>query len=320
MGGTASRWVAFGPYPLYAMREQRLLERIQRRSEALCAAFARTVVVGPGDDCAVLRSATGEITLVGVDQLIVGRHCTPDTPVDLIARKAMARAVSDIAAMGGSPTWALGAAKLPADYPDADELFDRCAHWASHWGAPLVGGDIATSQSELALSITVAGIPHPIRGPVLRSGAKVGDVVAVTGPIGDSFTSGWHLNFEPRLDEARRLCDGLGDDLHAMIDVSDGLGLDAHRVGRASGVLIEIDASRVPARDASTTTWRERLSSGEDYELLVTFSPDAQVPEQLQIIGSVREAPDAGRAGAEVVSPTGERVSGAELGWDHGQG
>lgn len=275
------------------------------------------VVVGPGDDSAVLRSGSGELTLVGVDQLVVGRHCTPDTPVDLIARKAIARAVSDIAAMGGAPTWALAAAKLPREYPRADELFDACAQWGEHWGCPLVGGDIATSEGELALSITVAGAPHPVRGPVLRSGAQPGDLVAVSGPIGDSFTSGWHLNFEPCLSLARRLCDTLGPDLHAMIDLSDGLGLDACRVGHASGVLLELDAGTIPHRAGSESSWRERLAHGEDYELLVTLSPEADVPSPFCVVGRVRAQEKIRKTGAVLISPEGEEIDASSFGWDH---
>ncbi|MFI4896759.1 MAG: thiamine-monophosphate kinase [Phycisphaerales bacterium JB059] len=299
------------------MHERDLLSSIQARSEAMLRPFAARVLIGPGDDCALLAHPAGQPIVVGVDQLIVGRHCEPETPIDLIARKAIARSVSDIGAMGATPTWALAAAKLPRGYAHADELFEACARWAAHWGCPLVGGDIATSPSELALSITVAGDPHPTRGPVLRSGARPGDLVAVTGPIGDSFTSGWHLRFEPRVEQATRLCDELGDALHAMIDISDGLGLDADRVARASGVTIEIETESIPARAGSTSTWRERVAHGEDYELLVTLAPQATPPEGLHVIGRVFSADAEG--GARFRSPEGERVDAGTMGWDHGE-
>jgi len=241
----------------------------------------------------------------------------PDTPIDLIARKAIARGVSDIAAMGGSPTWALAAAKLPAAYAHADELFERCAHWALHWGCPLVGGDIASSDFELALSITVAGRTHPTRGPVLRSGAKAGDLVGVTGPIGDSFVSGWHLTFQPRLSEARALCGELGTDLHAMIDISDGLGLDAERLASASGVVIEIAEERVPRRDGSSAPWQELFAHGEDHELLVTFAPSAPPPRLLSVIGTVRRTEPGETPGAWVVLPGQDRFPCSSMGWDH---
>ena len=299
-----------------SMDEQHLLDRIKRRGEQL-GSLHGSVVVGPGDNTAVMRSASGELTLVGVDQLLVGRHCTPDTPVELIARKAIARGVSDIAAMGGTPTWALAAAKLPSGYPHADELFEACAQWCEHWGCPLVGGDIATSEAELALSITVAGTPHPVRGPVLRSGAQPGDLVAVSGPIGDSFTSEWHLHFEPRLDVARKLCETLGCDLHAMMDLSDGLGLDACRLAAASGVRIEIDAARVPRRPGSDSGWRERLAQGEDYELLVALSPQTDTPPDLCVIGEVRAQRDLKKNLAVVKSPDGKEIDASAMGWNH---
>src|SRR5262245_9051931 len=120
------------------MRETALLSHIFRRSAGLCAAYPH-VLVGPGDDCAVLAPPGGGQLLLKVDQLVEGRHFAPPprTPIDLIARKSIARALSDIAAMGGTPSAALAAATLPAGCGYADELFDRMAHWARHWGCPL---------------------------------------------------------------------------------------------------------------------------------------------------------------------------------------
>ena len=230
------------------MDEAELLEHIRRRSSGLAAGPGWAVDVGPGDDCAVLRGVGGTL-LVGVDQLIAGRHFEPaSTPIELIARKAVARSVSDIAAMGGTPSWALATATLPARYPLADALFDRMAACAQSFGCPLVGGDIASHDDAghpLTLSVTVAGSMPKGHEPVLRSGARVGDLLWVTGPIGGSFKSGRHLEFEPRLD-AGLACSRTGRGAHAMLDLSDGLGRDAARIAWASGVMLEIETSAIP--------------------------------------------------------------------------
>lgn len=267
--------------------EAELHRHIFVRSADLVRRFPQ-VILGPGDDCAVVRSAPELSTsetglLLTVDHLIEGRHFTTGTPVAQIAHKAMARSASDIAAMGGKPTWSLAAAILPQGMPEsqANELFDACARIASEMGAPLVGGDLATSPPltagrpfPLTLSITMGGEPLSPRGPVLRSTARVGDDVFVTGRIGGSYESGRHMTFLPRVAEGLFLVSALGDDLHAMIDVSDGLGRDAGRVAEASGVRIEIDALLVPLNDGcADVLWA--AAEGEDYELLFTTAPGA---------------------------------------------
>ena len=145
--------------PSKPMRESELHAHIAARSIGLVAGGGYEIVVGPGDDCAVLRSPKGEISLLTVDQLVEGRHFTPETSIDLIARKAIARSVSDIAAMGGTPVWSLASGTLPKDYRHANELFDAMSRWAKHWQCPLVGGDIASHNDPnhpLTISVTVA--------------------------------------------------------------------------------------------------------------------------------------------------------------------
>lgn len=310
--GSDSGGNAAGPLR-WAMRESDLLARIYQRSTVL----GPGVVVGPGDDCAVLRDGAGDTLLVTVDHLVQGRHYPDAAPLDLVARKAVARSVSDIAAMAGSPLWSLATAALPCDWPQerADTLFDRMAHWARHWGCPLVGGDIAALATGAApvLTVTVLGRPHAVRGPVLRRGARPGDGLYVTGAIGGSLASGRHLTFEPRTREAAWLADTLGDRLHAMIDVSDGVGRDAGRIAEMSGVRLEIDEARAPRNpDAGP----EFLSDGEDYELL--FAAAGPVPSvcpatgvPITCVGGVGE----GR-GCVIQGVAGKR-DGTEMGWDH---
>ncbi|MCA9304137.1 MAG: thiamine-monophosphate kinase [Phycisphaerales bacterium] len=298
------------------MRESELHQHIANRSRGLSLLNGYRSVVGPGDDCAVLKNASGEILLLTVDQLVEGRHFETGTDIDLIARKAVARSVSDIAAMGGVPVWSLGTGVLPKGFGHGNELFDAMHKWANHWGCPLVGGDIASHtdpEHPLTLSVTIGGIMEEGHAPVLRSGAKPGDLVYVTGSIGGSFESGWHLLFEPRwvigADASRP-----GSGVHAMMDLSDGLGRDADRIARASGVMIEFDATRLPINHRCAD-WRAACGEGEDYELLLCIHPDTDPPAGVQGPIGVCIASDS--PGAVIIDAYGKRHSASEMGWDH---
>ncbi|MEQ9616464.1 MAG: thiamine-phosphate kinase [Phycisphaerales bacterium] len=292
------------------MREAELLQHIYRRSAELTS---DEIVVGPGDDCAVLRGGL----LVTVDQLVEGRHYEPGTPLRAIARKAVGRAVSDIAAMGGTPSCGFASAALRTGFDREDELFDLMSKAAIDLGCPLAGGDISRVGGPTVLSLTILGRAHPSRGPVLRSGARAGDQVHVTGRLGGAVSSGRHLEPTPRVAEARWLCDALGDQLTGMIDLSDGLGRDAGRIGRASGVRLELDAKRLPTHphDGDLLGW---LAQGEDYELLFTARGEvdpSSMPTGLASVTRIGRAID-GSPGA-VCAIGGETVNIDELGWDH---
>ncbi len=292
------------------MRESELLAHIYQRSTSL----GEHVVVGPGDDCAVVRlTDNGPAALLTTDQLVEGRHYNADTPLDLVARKAIARSISDIAAMGGSPVCALAAATINSEFTQANELFDAMARWALRWSCPLVGGDIAIADGPTVLTTTVIGTPHRDRGAVLRSQARSGDLVCVTGSLGNSLATGRHLSFEPRLLEGAALCDAFGNKLGAMIDLSDGLGRDAGRIAAASGVRLTLESSLLPRAEGAD--WRSALQDGEDYELCFTLRGEA--PAELAgtpvtVVGVV----DAG-SGCRVRTPDGEFIDGAAMGWDH---
>ncbi|MCB9845041.1 MAG: thiamine-phosphate kinase [Phycisphaeraceae bacterium] len=263
------------------MREMDLLAHIASRSADL-GSFPG-VVVGPGDDCAVVRTGSGDLLLLTTDHLVLGRHIAPDAPVEAIARKAIARSVSDIGAMAGRARWGLGTGALPKGYGSGDALFDAMARWARHWGCPLVGGDVSGVEGPLMLTVMVVGEPHRTRGPVLRSGARPGDGVYVTGRIGGSLASGRHATFEPRVVEGAWLADVLGERLHAMMDISDGLGIDAGRLGAASGVRVEIDGDAVPLHEGAGPVERA-IADGEDYELL--FAAEGDVPRACETAGT----------------------------------
>jgi thiamine-monophosphate kinase len=334
------------PYGL-SVQESRLLEYIVDRAREVSERYEQ-VLVGPGHDCAVISTSDERVgsgrrahsLLMKVDQLIEGRHFTSDTPASLIGRKALARPLSDIAASAGTPVCALVAATLPTGgeeaFSRAQQLVDAMHIAGSLFNCPVVGGDIATRpeiDAPLHLSVTVVGTPHPLRGPVLRSGVKPGDFIYVTGALGGSFRTepdreygfaggGKHLTFTPRLLEAQWLADALDRDLRAMMDVSDGLGRDCARLAKASNVLIEIDAEAIPVSpDASGV--RAALSDGEDYELLFA-SPRAPMPAgcgpqqtPIRLIGVARAREHDGVPYCTCRWPDGRVEDVGEAGWDH---
>ncbi len=306
------------------MREDALLRHIIERAADPAWAGAG-VVVGPGDDAAVVRTPSGDLLVMTVDQVVRGRHFVAGTPVDLVARKAIARSVSDLAAMAAMPAWSLATGALPAGYPqeEARELFDRMHFWAREFGCPLVGGDIAASAGdEVVLTVTAVGLLARDATPPLRSGAKVGDGVFVTGEIGGSFDVGTglgrHLTFVPRVKEARALAAMLGGELHAMMDVSDGVGVDAGRIARASGVRVVIEGERVPLA-AGVASVEAGIGQGEDYELLFTVAEGVEVPARCAVTGTKMTRIGRVEAGAGVYLFLGGEMRGIEgAGWEHG--
>lgn len=293
------------------------------------------VLVGPGDDCAVVAPANGPALLLKVDQLVEGRHVALGTSAVALARKALARAVSDIAAMAGTPLCALVGATLgPGTSQERAQSLADALHTAGEaLGCPIVGGDVASFApasgvgAACVLSISVVGLPHATRGPVLRSGARAGDAVWMTGHVGASLDPatglGHHLTFTPRLAEATWLANTLGPDLHALMDVSDGLGIDAGRMARASGVRIALEGATLPLRDPARGPARS-CADGEDYELLFTTPSDVALPPTCPTTGTrftrigVALAP-----GSQPASPASVlRVQDQELdvsasGWTH---
>lgn len=312
----------------WKMRESTLLAHIERATAGMGVAFPR-VLVGPGDDCAVVASGPGDRMVVTVDQVVEGRHFVSGTDLDLVARKGVARSISDLAAMACRPVCGVATGLLPRGFGEGALLTERLHHWANHWRCPLVGGDVAFGGDEirgLVLTVTAIGELLPGERAILRRGAQVGDGVYVTGFVGGSFASGRHLRFEPRVEEAMALRRMLGDGLHAMIDLSDGLGRDAGRVARASGVRIELEAERVPlAADVGEGVrgWRQAVSEGEDYELCFTSSAALDGVEVEGRAGRVRiarvgwvRARDDERV-CVVKTPEGEWVDASEMGWEH---
>lgn len=282
-----------------------------------------------GDDLAAIAVPAGAV-LLGVDQVVDGRHFDlARTPLSAVGWKAVARSVSDIAAMAGHPSAALAAVVLPSDFGErrAEELFDAVQAAADTLGAPLVGGDIAVhagSDGPLVLSITILGTPGPA-GLIQRTGAHPGDTLCVTGQLGGSLDAdggGRHLAFEPRVAAGLDLAQTLGDRLHAMIDLSDGLGRDAGRVARASGVAMEIDAAQLPRH--AGITWRGAVADGEDYELCFAIAgpaPTSAAGVPVTEIGRVVAAGDRPVGSVHLHgTDSADPVEIADMGWDHAGG
>ena len=188
------------------------------------------LVTGPGDDCAVTRSSGNRQLLLKTDCVVEGMHFLPGTDPELIGRKALARAVSDIAAMGGTPLHALVTLFVHADRPvsQVEGIYRGMGRLARQFGISIAGGE-SSGLPEDGLIISVALTGEVAEGKaVLRSTARAGDLLAVTGVLGGSFPTGHHLSFIPRVREGGVLAaSGLAT---AMMDLSDGLGTDLPRL------------------------------------------------------------------------------------------
>lgn len=239
------------------------------------------VVVDTGDDAAVVRPRPGRDLIVTTDCLVDGIHFTSaDAGPRLAGRKAVMRAASDVAAMAGEPRWIVAALCLPPGLdPGFVKAFCNGMRWAcGKLEARLIGGDVSGTTGPLTAVVTVIGETGP-GGTPLRSGARPGDAVCVTGTLGGSLL-GRHLRFVPRVQEARRLVERF--DIHALIDLSDGLSTDANHLAEESGARIRLDAGRIPvsaaarrlaAGDGRTPLWHA-VNDGEDYELLFALPSD----------------------------------------------
>ena len=240
-----------------------------------------SVVTGAGDDCAVLDlGVPDKLILFKTDAVVEGIHFTPETPPEKIGRKALARCLSDLAAMAGTPTAALVTLALPRDF-DAGfvtKIYDGMNALAEPHGVAIVGGETTTNPERILISLAVLGTV-PRGKPILRSGAQVGDAIFVTGELGGSI-AGKHLDFTPRLVEARWLAEHFH--LHALMDLSDGLGGDLRHILNASQVGAQILKSAVPVSRAAKLRAKENtaakppflaaLTDGEDFELLFTLA------------------------------------------------
>jgi thiamine-monophosphate kinase len=225
----------------------------------------QSVLVGPGDDCAVVQHSS-ETLLLKTDVVVEGLHFLRSNEPERIGRKAIARAISDIGAMGGSPRHALVTLLAPSDLDHGyvERLYAGMQQVAKAHGISIVGGETASSPV-LILNVSLTGYaPHP----VLRSGASAGDCIIVTGNLGGSI-QGHHLDFEPRVTQGQWLAQHRY--ASAMMDLSDGLAKDLPRLAQASQLSYRVHADALPCNPGCST--EQAWADGEDYELLFTCHP-----------------------------------------------
>lgn len=237
----------------------------------------QSVIVPPGDDCAATKSENGMLLLSAVDQIVGDRHYLsngPDATHPFLAgRKLVSRNVSDIGAMGGIPKFCLlaGAFSKERTANWLNAFYDGVIRSAREYGIHMIGGDLAaTAHGDDVASLTILG---EIEENLLlkRNGASPGDAFFATGVFGQSFQTGHHLAFTPRYQEGRWLAKQ--QLVNAMMDVSDGLILDASRICRKSNTGLTLDLKAIPRRTDSTTI-QQACQDGEDYELIFAVSPE----------------------------------------------
>jgi thiamine-monophosphate kinase len=236
------------------------------------------VLLGPGDDTAAVRFTPGATVLITTDMLLEGScFILAEAGPRPVGRKAMAVNLSDIAAMAGRPVAAVVSVGLPRSGGRelGEALYAGLRELADEFATCIVGGDTNSWDGPLVISVTVFGEATG-RGPVTRAGARDGDWLLATGAFGGSIR-GHHLDFTPRVREALRLHEVA--DIHAMIDVSDGLAADVWHVCTESRCGAVLRAEAIPIADAARQIGDDRspldhaLGDGEDFELVFAVSP-----------------------------------------------
>jgi thiamine-monophosphate kinase len=321
--------------------ETALIRRIRERVRSLSG---KGLSLGIGDDCALLQIRPGEEIAITTDLSIAGRHFVVGLhPPEVIGHRTLARGLSDLAAMGARPVAAFLSLGLPAEKVKprgqgrswAERFYDGLLTLAANHQVPLAGGDLAQSRTALADIVLAGAVP---RGKaLLRSGARAGDSLYVTGSLGGAAAGlaglkKWgrkrtstaipkrlaeqlsaHLFPEPRL--AQGLWLRRRDIATAAIDLSDGLSTDLAHICEESGVAAEVDAALLPVHPAASL--EEALHGGEDYELLFTAPARARVPRSVEglpvtrigrILRRHKSAPQVTlltKAGAQTLAPGG---------------
>lgn len=273
--------------------EESLIRHFRRTSESI-PELTRALRRGIGDDAAILETFRGNLA-VTTDMLCDGIDfvCGKDTPEE-IGRKSLAVNLSDLAAMGAAPLAVVISVLLPLDQQErigptdefAERLFQGLLPTARQFAAAVAGGDTNAWHGDFAISVTALGRVEPSRA-LLRSGAHPGDRILVTGRVGGSIF-GRQFRFTPRLLEALYLA--RFHEIHAAIDISDGLQLDAYRLARESGLVCELNtesipihadalnpppgAERYPGWETEKSPLEHALGDGEDFELVLAVSPD----------------------------------------------
>ena len=268
------------------MNELELIERIRRR------AGKTSLALGIGDDCAIFRPRAREDLLFTTDQMIEDVHFRKSHAASAIGERAIARSLSDIAAMGGEPRFCLVALAVPAGHEKwIDDFYRGLLRLAKRTRTALAGGDLAHSE-KIYCDVMVCGATP--RGKALtRDGARPGDALFVSGRLGKP----WDRRIVPRL----ALGLALRGRATSCIDLSDGLSLDLHRLCAASGVAATLD--RVPVSRGSTLD--RALHGGEDYELLFTLPPNEKTPRGATRIGRIVKGAGEVQFEGRILAPRG---------------
>jgi thiamine-monophosphate kinase len=278
--------------PFMPLKEKQIIRRIRRNA----GSQSPRAGVGIGDDCAVLRLPPGHEALVTTDFSLEGMHFRREWhPAHAVGHRCLARGLSDIAAMGGTPRAAFLSLAIPQELPQdwVDQFIAGLLKLAQRYSVLLAGGDTAQSPDGILADIVVLG-SVPAGEAILRSGAKPGDLVYVTGALGAAVAD---LN---RLREGEKLRPGahrkhfypepriaVGEYLRekklasAMIDISDGLSTDLSHICEESGVGALVRADVLPRAVRGEDDVRFALHGGDEYELLFTASPKRRVPKQV---------------------------------------
>ncbi len=286
------------------MREVEIIEQI--RWQALKGYRDRRVLLGIGDDCAIVRAA--EDLVFTSDFVLEDRHFTLKThSAAAVGEKALARSLSDLAAMGAEPVFCLVSLALPGKLGDkfVKGFYQGLLRTAKRYKISLAGGDLARFDKVIA-DVTCCG-RVPRGEALLRSNAKPGDRICVTGKLGaaaHALALGKPILPKPRLKEGIALRE-LG--IKSAIDLSDGLSLDLVRLCQESKVSAQIFAERIPL--AAQAALEEALHGGEDYELLFTADPRIKLPKGSTEIGMIT------RGNVGVVFLNGRRLQ--SKGFDH---
>ena len=321
------------------MSELALIERIAART-----ALRPGTILGIGDDAAVI--AAGGDTVVTHDMLVEGVHFRLSTTgARDLGAKALAVNLSDLAAMGVRPVAATVGLGIPPGMTEAeiDELYAGLEAVAARHGVTIAGGDV-TSAPVLVLAVTAIGRPQEDVAPVLRTGARAGDLLCVTGPLGAA-AAGLLLLEDPALlpglpqrpslvaahrRPVPRVQEGLAlarAGAHALMDISDGLALDARRLAVASGLRARIPLDVLPlargVREVAAATGASAqilaATGGEDYELLAALDTDAlgRMREDGPRLVVVGRLVDEDEPGLDLLGADGEPVTPGRLGWEH---
>ncbi len=299
--------------------ERQFIQQLQQRFPA-----KPPVLVGIGDDGAVLNCVAEQQQVVVTDLLLDRVHFDlRQTSAACVGRKAMAVNLSDLAAMACWPTAAFVSIAIPRTLAAPDQfltqLYNAMSELADQYQFTIAGGDTNRWDGPFAINVCLTGVPIG-KQAILRSGAQLGDKLFVTGPLGGSLASGRHLTFEPQLQTAKWLAENVA--VTAMMDISDGLSIDLHRMLEASGTGAVLYQDCIPIHDdvPVSLSVAERLhaalSDGEDFELLLAVTDDADLksaPIEFHDIGTVSD--QVGQVFLE--DSCGNRSVLPESGWQH---